>query len=303
MFPPAIVSPLRLLALAGGLVLALAASPASAASYKLIYSFKGGFGGPVPSDGASPQAALINIGGTLYGTTSGGGGTTSCNSFDDGCGTVFKITPPAPLKTTWIETVLYRFKGGSDGALSEARLLNVGGTLYGTTDSGGTGCGGIGCGTVFKLTPPTAPKTAWTEAVLHRFKSSSDGEGPEAGLIDVGGTLYGTTAAGGGSTGCFTNVPGCGTVFKLAPQGAETVLHAFDGFRSDGGQPTGSLLNVGGTLYGTTLADRGTVFKITIKGVETVLHYFSGGSDASAPWAGLVDLGGTLYGTTVQGGG
>jgi uncharacterized repeat protein (TIGR03803 family) len=36
-------------------------------------------------DGANPWAALIKVGGTLYGTTSGGGSA--------GAGTVFAITP------------------------------------------------------------------------------------------------------------------------------------------------------------------------------------------------------------------
>jgi hypothetical protein len=50
------------------------------------------------------------------------------------------------------ENVLYSFcsQGGeacTDGFSPAARLINVGGTLYGTTQYGvGTGCGGLGCG-------------------------------------------------------------------------------------------------------------------------------------------------------------
>jgi hypothetical protein len=57
------------------------------------------------------------------------------------------------------ETVLYKFKGGNDGANPHAGLISDStGALYGTTwHGGGTGCvGGLGCGTVFKLTPPAA---------------------------------------------------------------------------------------------------------------------------------------------------
>lgn len=100
-----------------------------------LYSFKSG------RDGAYPQAVLINVKDTLYGTTFGGGGL-GCGSFD-GCGTVFKMRPSGK------ETVLYRFKGGTDGAQPYAGLINVKGILYGTTGGGGT----TGNGTVFRISP------------------------------------------------------------------------------------------------------------------------------------------------------
>jgi hypothetical protein len=50
--------------------------------------------------------------------------------------------------------VIYSFPGGTEGARPAGKLINVGGTLYGTTYAGGTGCGGTGCGTVFKVTFP-----------------------------------------------------------------------------------------------------------------------------------------------------
>jgi uncharacterized repeat protein (TIGR03803 family) len=83
---------------------------------------------------------LINVNGTLYGTTWSGGSSNG--------GTVYRIS------TTGSEKVLYSFAGGSDGAHPSAALLNVKGTLYGTTAYGGGGSGcGSGCGTVFALTP------------------------------------------------------------------------------------------------------------------------------------------------------
>jgi uncharacterized repeat protein (TIGR03803 family) len=48
-----------------------------------------------------------------------------------------------------------------------------------------------------------------SEKVLHSFGYGSDGATPLAGLIDVKGTLYGTTSAGGKD--------GDGTVFALTP--------------------------------------------------------------------------------------
>jgi uncharacterized repeat protein (TIGR03803 family) len=64
-----------------------------------------------------------------------------------------------------VETVLYSFKGGSDGISPLAGLIaDNHGALYGTTEIGGSGCPQYpGCGTVFKLTPPAKGQTAWTE--------------------------------------------------------------------------------------------------------------------------------------------
>jgi uncharacterized repeat protein (TIGR03803 family) len=181
-----------------------------------LYSF-GGIG-----DGAKPWAGLVNVKGTLYGTTYVGGAYN--------VGTVFAITK------SFTETVLHSFKGSEDGAYPEAGLLNVKGTLYGTTTSYG---GGVGA--VFSVT------TSGTETVLYSFKGSKLGDGgvPYAGLIDVKGTLYGTTVHGG--------THGDGTVFSMTTSGTETVLYRFKGSNhGDGDYPTAPLLNVNGTLYGTT---------------------------------------------------
>lgn len=78
-------------------------------------------------------------------------------------------------------------------------MINVKGTLYGTTDNGGT----YGFGTVFSIS------TSGTEQVLHSFGSGPDGAYPRARLIDVNGTLYGTTTGGG--------THGNGTVYALTP--------------------------------------------------------------------------------------
>jgi uncharacterized repeat protein (TIGR03803 family) len=149
-------------------------------------------------------------------------------------------------------------------------------------------------GTVFKIDPTTG-----AEAVLHSFTGGSDGDRPVAGLIDVGGTLYGTTLDGG--------IANRGTVFMIDPTtGAKAVLHSFRGRDGDGDRPAAGLIDVGGTLYGTTLVGGvhggGTVFKIDpATGAEAVLHSF-GGSGGRFPQAGLIHFGGRLYGTTGNGG-
>jgi len=218
--------------------------------------------------------------GTLYGTTFAGGAHAA--------GTVFKITKKGVAK------VLHSFRSVPDGAEPLAGLIDVGGTLYGTTSAGGVTTSGTG-GTVFKIT------TAGVDTVLHSFKGGSHGALPGAGLIDVAGPLYGTTANGG--TGSCSG--GCGTVFKITKAGVATVLYSFKG-GSDGIDPGAGLINVAGTLYGTTIEGganhAGTVFKITTEGVETVLYSFQGGSDGAFPEAGLIEVGGVLYGTTSGGG-
>jgi uncharacterized repeat protein (TIGR03803 family) len=245
----------------------------------VLHSFAGS-----PYDGAHP-AGLINVKGTLYGTTASGGAND--------LGTVFSLAP-TPSGT---ETTLYSFAGGNDGASPKAGLINVKGTLYGTTSLGGANCGSSGgCGTVFAITPSGA------ETVLYTFGGGTDGRYPVAGLINVKGKLYGTTFLGGANCGTRG---GCGTVFAVTPSGAEAVLHSFAG-GSDGANPHAGLINVKGTLYGTTSSGGGngdgTVFAIPSFGSETVLHSFAGDSDGANPQAGLINVNGTLYGTTELGG-
>jgi uncharacterized repeat protein (TIGR03803 family) len=93
--------------------------------------------------------------------------------------------------------VLHSFGGLYDAADPSAGLLNVKGTLYGTSALGGS----VGIGTVFAIT------TSGAESVVCSWPSGTDGEEPMAGVIDVGGTLYGTTQGGGSASQ--------GTVFAM----------------------------------------------------------------------------------------
>ena len=251
--------------------------------FNVVYDFKG-----FP-DGAFPLAGLTDVDGVFYGTTSQGG---SANASGDG--TVFKITPGGK------ETVVYSFIAGADGQFPQAGLIAAGGLLYGTTPNGGEPAGS---GTVFSVSP------TGSEKVLYSFAAGADGAGPQAGLLDLNGTFYGTTATGGGGN-CADGL-GCGTVFKIAPSGAETVLHRFAGGSVDGQLPSAALVDAGGTLYGTTFFGGGsgcnfrgcgTVFKITPSGEFAIVYSFMGGSDGANPSAGMVSVDGTLYGTTSEGG-
>jgi uncharacterized repeat protein (TIGR03803 family) len=234
----------------------------------VIYRFKGG------SDIARPYAGMIELNGTLYGTTQSGGKKND--------GGVFALTPSGS------ESVVYAFDG-KHGADARAGLTSINDTLYGTTYYGGS----AGTGTVFSTGPSGGEK------VLHSFKGGKDGSLPLGTLIEVNGTLYGTTSAGG------TN--NSGTVFQINPNGSNySVMHSFTG-GADGASPFSGLLELNGTLYGTTRLggkhNQGTVFSITTSGSETVLYNFAGKSDGAKPFSGLTNLNGVLYGTTSAGGG
>ena len=132
------------------------------------------FGGA--SDGINPTAGLLDVNGTLYGTTNFGG--------KYGAGTIFSIS------TTGKERVLYSFGATTgDGGVPMAGLVRVGGRFYGTTAGGGAY---RYYGTVFSI-----GVTGEGEQVLHSFGASKDGATPEASLLYLNGTFYGTTDKGG----------------------------------------------------------------------------------------------------------
>jgi uncharacterized repeat protein (TIGR03803 family) len=260
--------------------------------------------------GATPEAPLIeDKSGVLYGTTAAGSSKGMC--YDDGCGTAFKL---APQGARYLETVMYRFKGGTDGGIPMAPLLsdNHGG-FFGTTTIGGTsGCEGRGCGTVYELAPSGS---TYVEHTLYAFAGLTDGSDPEGGVIeDKDGALYGATVGGGLSC----PGAGCGIVFKLTPSDSgyqESVLYSFAG-SGDGAAPTGHVvMGKQGVIYGTTTlsygltpCDCGVVFALTPSGsgyTEQILHAFTGApNDGDTPYGGVAIDGtsGTLYGTTVKGG-
>jgi|HubBroStandDraft_6_1064221.scaffolds.fasta_scaffold00022_4 uncharacterized repeat protein (TIGR03803 family) len=117
-----------------------------------IYNFTG------LADGAFPLTALVlDKSGNLYGTAAAGGGLGACSgavlSYAQGCGTVFRLTPPASSGGAWTETTLHAFTGRSDGALPRGTLILNGGAIYGTTFYGGYNNGFNGLGTIFKVIP------------------------------------------------------------------------------------------------------------------------------------------------------
>jgi hypothetical protein len=68
-----------------------------------------------------------------------------------GCGTVYKLTPPALGLTAWTETVLHNFQASAGGSKATGGLVgDPRGNLFGATELGGTS---LGYGTVFDITP------------------------------------------------------------------------------------------------------------------------------------------------------
>jgi uncharacterized repeat protein (TIGR03803 family) len=92
-----------------------------------------------------------------------------------------------------------------------------------------------------------ASSSAQTFSVITNFHGPN-GASPEAELVQgLDGNFYGVTM-GGGNHSCQG---GCGTIFKVSPDGKLTTMHEFVG--TDGFWPEGGLvLAADGNFYGTT---------------------------------------------------
>jgi uncharacterized repeat protein (TIGR03803 family) len=250
-----------------------------AAVLNVIYNFTTANNG-----GIDPQAGLVQgSDGNFYGTAYDGG-------IEDGA--VFKITPAGVLAAS---ASFYHTNGAHP--YGAGLVQGTDGNFYGTTEIGGstyTGLlGNAGYGTVFKMTP------AGVLTTLVSF-TGTNGEYPEAGLVQGGdGNFYGTTESGGNN--------GYGTVFRMTPAGVLTTLVSFD-YYTNGGVPVAALVQGGdGNFYGTTESGGhngyGTVFQMTPAGVLTTLVSFDYYTNGGVPVAALVQgSDGNFYGTTESGG-
>ncbi|HEX8814782.1 MAG TPA: choice-of-anchor tandem repeat GloVer-containing protein, partial [Terriglobales bacterium] len=215
------------------------------------------------------------------------------------------------MATPGAQAQVFKTRHSFDGADGQYLLVGVvqatDGNLYGTTYEGGANCTPNGCGTVFKIKP------SGTLTTIYNFcakSSCTDGEFPEAGLIQAtNGSFYGTTYQGGAN--CAPD--GCGTIFKISSSGTLTTVYSFCAKSgcTDGYYPEAGLIQAtNGDFYGTTsqggTTGAGTVFKITTSGTLTTLYNFcsqSGCVDGEYPEAGLVEAtNGDFYGTTYSGG-
>jgi uncharacterized repeat protein (TIGR03803 family) len=257
-------------------------------------------------DAANPQGDLVISGNNLFGTSFGGG--------TNGVGTVFVAqTNGVVSRIRDFAVVDSNTATNAAGASPDAAvtLSPSGSVLFGTASAGGF----FANGTVFSVTTNGA-----TSSVLHTFTAldsnagtNADGATPLGALAISGGTLYGTTSAGGAG--------GNGTVFSVSTNGNNfTTLYSFTaldpvtGTNTDGAIPYGGLVLSNGVLYGTTMAGgfgkSGVIFSVATNGGGfTVLHHFTSvdpttktNTDGVKPVANLLLVGGTLYGTAPAGG-
>ncbi len=244
---------------------------APSASMANLRYFSGG------NDGAFPYAGLIQgKDDNLYGTTEGGG----ANFY----GSIFRMALTGGMST------LYSFTDGTSGANPYGRLLQgTNGGFYGTTVQGGAN----GYGTLFSMT------TRGVVTFPYSFTGGVDGANPVAGLVQGSdGNFYGTAYQGGANS--------YGSIFKMTPAGAVTLLYEFTG-ADDGAFPYAGLTQgKDGNFYGTTLeggsGGYGTVFTLTIKGALTTLAAFNY-TNGGYPQAGVIQgADGNFYGTTLEGG-
>jgi uncharacterized repeat protein (TIGR03803 family) len=248
-------------------------------------------------DGANPAAGLALSGGVLCGTTLNGG--------SQGAGTAFWMSPDGTNFSAF-----RTFTNAPDAGNPQGELSFSGNTFFSTSLGGGAnGVGAVIVG-----------QTNGSVSLLRSFASlnadnatNSGGASPCALIALSGGTLFGTTTAGGAAAN--------GTVFSLSTNGsAFSVLHDFSvldsntGANTDGALPCGGLILSGNTLYGTASAGGaggvGTVFSINTNGGNFItLHSFTPpdtltatNADGAMPLGGLVLSNSTLYGTTYAGG-
>ena len=139
-----------------------------------------------------------------------------------------------------------------------------------------------------------------TFKTLHNF-NNTDAALPWATMVQGNdGNFYGTTQNGGNPV-CDL---GCGTIFKITPNGKLTTFK-FDG--TNGSQPIAGLVQTAnGDFYGVTTSGGayalGTVFKFTPNGGLTTLYSFSSNTGYGALGGLVLASDGNFYGTASSGG-
>ena len=220
---------------------------------------------------------LLDAAGNLYGLTTQGGTRSDprCTELVSGCGTIFRLSPPAKGATAWKQTTLWTFTG-NDGLFPYSALsMDKAGNLYGLANGGGlpqdcpyTGNYEAGCGTLFELSPPADGKATWTLSLLWQFTGGQDGRDPyAAGLMPYQGDFITTTSG--------DEINQYGSVDMFSPPNAyhqkwrEKTLFTFTN-DANGENPTSLLFRMGKVFYGmtqsyssTSPAPYGTIFSIT----------------------------------------
>jgi len=186
-------------------------------------------------------------------------------------------------------------KGPNDPGPFAPLVIDAAGNLYGYNFN--THSSDEGDGIIYKLTPDGAFSIVYTFCSL---SNCADGSIPSGSLIfDMSGNAYGVTSLGGAFN--------LGTVFKLTPEGVESVLFSFPG-GSNGEVPVFKLTqDAAGTMYGTALggaSNSGILFAITPAGEFSVFYSFAClpencAVDPQSLSPLTLDSGGNLYGTYI----
>jgi uncharacterized repeat protein (TIGR03803 family) len=209
-------------------------------TFSIIHNFAG-------SDGENPEGRLVvDSDGAMYGTTMLGGASNR--------GVVYRITTSGGFTRLYSFPKLGNFNAigvgtNAVGANPRAGLLRTAaGEFYGTAYQGGAS----GYGSLYRVS--VSGDVADVTAV-HSFAGAPFGSGfpLAAPVLGPDGSFYGTTEHGGYDDD--------GTVWKVAPGGAFTLLHSFS-LRSGafsalwgGHGPNAGVLFANNKLYGVSYSD------------------------------------------------
>ena len=260
-------------------------------TFQILYVFTGHKDGNLLYE-SSP---LMRRGDSLYGIASGG--SKACGA--PGCGSVFRLKPPASGTGSWSEKTLYEFVGGTDsGEPNWIAGPDSGGSLYLSTS--------LGNGAVVEVSPP-AGAGAWNETVLTSFNGGNDGSMPGSLVLAQSGTVYGVAAASKAGLAFQLTPPGAQgsgwtrtTIAKIAhgnygPSSLAAGDGATDGVEVDGGHGRRAV----GVIWGDVDFFPGAVFQLTPRNGDTwsysELCNFNHGPDRN-PVNVVTGRGGNLFG-------
>lgn len=235
-------------------------------TFSILNSFNGAVKGNIP------YGSFIKSADSAYYCTTSSGGAHNHGSIIKICGG----------KTT----VVYSFNKNVDGGYPKGNLLLASnGSFYGMTSTGGLN----NSGTIFKLTAGGA------FSVVHHFNGAAEGAAPLGSLIQAkDGLLYGMTSGGGSNN--------AGTIFKMSMGGNFNVIRSFT-YATDGGAPTGSLIQAkDDNFYGMT-SNGSRIFRLTTGGIYTNMRTLNSSTDGYIALGSLIQgIDGNLYGTCSDGG-
>jgi uncharacterized repeat protein (TIGR03803 family) len=187
---------------------------------------------------------------------------------------------PATAQTL---NAVYSFQTGDFGGpayvtLAQGRVGRLYGTTYGVGDTSGT---------IFRVS------TTGGANLLAAF-DGTDGANPIGGVtLGSDGNFYGVTFLGGSAN--------LGVLFRVAPSGAYTILHNFEG-GSDGGEPMQPPIQASdGNFYGTTFQNS-TVYKYSLSGEYSSVYQFDQAHGQGAGASLIEGTDGRLYGVAEGGG-